>query len=57
LSQLNLGYITRVNNVEGRKDFRGEGFELSPSLTRKLGFLGKNGKKTASQKCFPFIIR
>jgi type VI secretion system secreted protein VgrG len=28
LSQLNLGYITRVNNVEGRKDFRGEGFEL-----------------------------
>jgi type VI secretion system secreted protein VgrG len=28
LSQLNLGYITRVNNVQGRKDFRGEGFEL-----------------------------
>ena len=28
LSQLNLGYITRVNHVEGRKDFRGEGFEL-----------------------------
>jgi len=28
LSQLNLGYITRINHVEGRKDFRGEGFEL-----------------------------
>jgi type VI secretion system secreted protein VgrG len=28
LSQLNLGYITRVNHIEGRKDFRGEGFEL-----------------------------
>lgn len=28
LSQLNLGYLTRVNHVEGRKDFRGEGFEL-----------------------------
>jgi type VI secretion system secreted protein VgrG len=28
LSQLNLGYITRVNHLEGRKDFRGEGFEL-----------------------------
>jgi type VI secretion system secreted protein VgrG len=28
LSQLNLGYITRVEHVEGRKEFRGEGFEL-----------------------------
>ena len=28
LSQLNLGYLTRINHVEGRKDFRGEGFEL-----------------------------
>jgi type VI secretion system secreted protein VgrG len=28
LSQLNLGYITRVNHHEGRTDFRGEGFEL-----------------------------
>ncbi|SHN72424.1 type VI secretion system Vgr family protein [Desulfovibrio litoralis] len=28
LSQLNLGYITRINHNEGRKDFRGEGFEL-----------------------------
>jgi type VI secretion system secreted protein VgrG len=28
LSQLNLGYITRINHIEGRKDFRGEGFEL-----------------------------
>ena len=28
LSQLNLGYLTRVNHLEGRKDFRGEGFEL-----------------------------
>jgi len=28
LSQLNLGYITRVNHVDGRNDFRGEGFEL-----------------------------
>lgn len=27
-SQLNLGYITRINHHEGRKDFRGEGFEL-----------------------------
>lgn len=27
-SQLNLGYITRINHREGRKDFRGEGFEL-----------------------------
>jgi type VI secretion system secreted protein VgrG len=28
LSQLNLGYLTRVNHLEGRRDFRGEGFEL-----------------------------
>lgn len=28
LSQLNLGYITRINHVKGRDDFRGEGFEL-----------------------------
>lgn len=28
LSQLNLGYLTRVNHIEGRQDFRGEGFEL-----------------------------
>ncbi len=28
LSQLNLGYITRIKNLDGRKDFRGEGFEL-----------------------------
>jgi type VI secretion system secreted protein VgrG len=28
LSQLNLGYITRVNHHTGRDDFRGEGFEL-----------------------------
>jgi type VI secretion system secreted protein VgrG len=28
LSQLNLGYITRVEHVDGRADFRGEGFEL-----------------------------
>lgn len=28
LSQLNLGYLTRVNHHEGRKEFRGEGFEL-----------------------------
>lgn len=27
-SQLNLGYITRVNHMTGRDDFRGEGFEL-----------------------------
>ena len=27
-SQLNLGYITRINHHEGRKEFRGEGFEL-----------------------------
>lgn len=28
LSQLNLGYITRIDHVKGRDDFRGEGFEL-----------------------------
>ena len=28
LSQLNLCYITRINHIEGREDFRGEGFEL-----------------------------
>lgn len=28
LSQLNLGYLTRIDHVSGRKDFRGEGFEL-----------------------------
>ncbi len=28
LSQLNLGYLTRINNRQGRADFRGEGFEL-----------------------------
>lgn len=28
LSQLNLGYITRVGHGVGREDFRGEGFEL-----------------------------
>jgi type VI secretion system secreted protein VgrG len=28
LSQLNLGYITRVRHGKGRDDFRGEGFEL-----------------------------
>jgi type VI secretion system secreted protein VgrG len=28
LSQLNLGYITRIDHITGRKDFRGEGFEL-----------------------------
>ena len=28
LSQLNLGYLTRVSHVYGRDDFRGEGFEL-----------------------------
>ena len=28
LSQLNLGRITRVHHVQGRDDFRGEGFEL-----------------------------
>jgi type VI secretion system secreted protein VgrG len=27
-SQLNLGYLTRVNHHKGRNDFRGEGFEL-----------------------------
>ena len=27
-SQLSLGYITRVEDHQGRKDFRGEGFEL-----------------------------
>ena len=28
LSQLNLGYITRIPDVSGRKDYRGQGFEL-----------------------------
>ena len=28
LSQLNLGYITRIEHISGRKDFRGEGYEL-----------------------------
>ncbi len=28
LSQLNLGHLTRIAGTEGRKDFRGEGFEL-----------------------------
>ena len=28
LSQLNLGHITRVNHIQGRKEKRGEGFEL-----------------------------
>jgi type VI secretion system secreted protein VgrG len=28
LSQLNLGYLTRINHLEGRQDFRGQGFEL-----------------------------
>ncbi|MDR2301021.1 MAG: type VI secretion system tip protein VgrG, partial [Deltaproteobacteria bacterium] len=28
LSQLNLGYLSRINHLEGRGDFRGEGFEL-----------------------------
>ncbi len=28
LSQLNLGYLTRINHIQGRGDFRGEGFEL-----------------------------
>ncbi len=28
LSQLNLGHITRVSHINGRDDFRGEGFEL-----------------------------
>ncbi len=28
LSQLSLGHITRIPGTEGRKDFRGEGFEL-----------------------------
>lgn len=28
LSQLNLGYITRIPNVKGRADYRGQGFEL-----------------------------
>ena len=28
LSQLNLGRITRIDHVQGRNDFRGEGFEL-----------------------------
>jgi type VI secretion system secreted protein VgrG len=27
-SQLNLGYLTRVTGTEGRRDFRGEGYEL-----------------------------
>ena len=27
-SELNLGYITRIPDSKGRKDFRGEGFEL-----------------------------
>ncbi|WP_312967044.1 type VI secretion system Vgr family protein [Acinetobacter gerneri] len=27
-SELNLGYITRIPDPKGRKDFRGEGFEL-----------------------------
>lgn len=27
-TQLNLGYLTRVDHGSGRKDFRGEGFEL-----------------------------
>ena len=31
LSQLNMGYITRLEHVAGRKDFRGEGFELRTS--------------------------
>ncbi|TDR27058.1 DUF2345 domain-containing protein, partial [Hydromonas duriensis] len=28
LSQLNLGYITRIPDVKGRADYRGQGFEL-----------------------------
>jgi type VI secretion system secreted protein VgrG len=28
LSQLNLGYLTRIEHIQGRKDFRGEGYEL-----------------------------
>ncbi len=28
LSQLNLGYLTRLKHHDGREDFRGEGFEL-----------------------------
>lgn len=28
LSQLNLGYVTRVPDVSGRADYRGQGFEL-----------------------------
>ena len=28
LSQLNLGYVTRINHIQGRADFRGEGTEL-----------------------------
>ena len=28
LSQINLGYLTRIDHIEGRKEFRGEGFEL-----------------------------
>jgi type VI secretion system secreted protein VgrG len=28
LSQLNLGYITRIPDTAGRKDYRGQGFEL-----------------------------
>lgn len=27
-SELNLGYITRIDHIFGRKEFRGEGFEL-----------------------------
>lgn len=27
-SEVNFGYITRIDHVQGRKDFRGEGFEL-----------------------------
>lgn len=28
LSQINLGYITRINHLVGRRDFRGEGFDV-----------------------------
>jgi type VI secretion system secreted protein VgrG len=49
LSQLNLGYITRINHISGRAEFRGEGFELRTdgwgTIRTKKGLLLSTDKR------------
>lgn len=54
LSQINLGYITRLNHLLGRKDFRGEGLEVRTdawaAIRAAKGMLISTDRRTEGQK-------